>query len=171
MLCQVIGDLRDERQRRTHGAVAACFGSLSYDGDGACFECFIDVPEALHLADKLGAAAANLLGEQPGIAEREEHAIGRMIKRDLQHVLRARQRPRNEPDTELLTAHMAQLLPQVGFTAESAGIPSADDTETPCARDGGREAAAGDQRHRGTYDWIRNSESLREPRSHAHLRL
>ena len=166
MLPQVISDFRDQRQRGAHGTMAAGLAPLSDDGSCTCFQCLIDVPEALHLADQLGAAAANLLSEGPWIAEGEEHAMGGMTERDFQHVRRACQRPCNEPDTELLTLDMGQLLTKVGFTAENAGKPSSDDTETPGAGDGGGQATASYESHRGTYDWMRNSERLSQPGLH-----
>src|SRR5713226_2088752 len=88
-----------------------------------------------------------------------------MAKRLIEHVRHARQRPRNKPDAKLVALDMRQLLPDVRFTAKSPSITATDDSEATGARNGGRQATARNQCHRGAHDRIPNSESLGQPRS------
>ena len=111
---------------------------LGNDRSGAGFDRFINVSQRLHLADQLGTAASNRFGERPRVAEREKHTRGRMAKRFIEHVGHARQRPRYEPDAELVASDMREFLPEVRLAAKNAAIAATDNPKAPRVRYGGR---------------------------------
>ena len=66
-------------------------------------------------------------------------------------------------------ATAADEAAQIRFTAKSACVASAHDSETTGARHRGRQATTGDKCHWGANDWMLNSESFSQPGSHSYL--
>ena len=60
--------------------MASSFHSLCDDRNSARLKRLIDVRQTLHLADQLGTATVNALGERARIAEREKYAKGCMAE-------------------------------------------------------------------------------------------
>ena len=61
-----------------------------------------------------------------------------MAKRFIEHVGHARQRPRYEPDAELVASDMREFLPEVRLAAKNAAIAATDNPKAPRVLYGGR---------------------------------
>src|SRR5215467_2216195 len=76
------------------------------------------------------------------------------------------ERPGDETQAELAAVRERELFLEVRFAAECPGVSAAENSQTACIRDRGRQTPARDQGHRRRENGMANSELLGQPRFH-----
>src|SRR5215472_9244441 len=89
-----------------------------------------------------------------------------MLQTCIERMRCAIERPGDETQAELAAVRERELFLEVRFAAECPGVSAAENSQTACIRDRGRQTPARDQGHRRRENGMANSELLGQPRFH-----